>query len=224
MPQFWHSGIGVHGFYYGIMPGTAFGQAVIPGKCNAMALVIWCSNPIALFMGENDSNDLKYRGFLTPKTRKYLIGEFDLDNHSNPSQFKTRLNKRIEGAALDLALLEQSDRISDEQLKKIISIDGRTSFPGDYPREDQTKVLKNGGVGYAKMLAGDSINDIYGVMSEAAQTEDAEARRVKKHIISQVVSMFDILDEYGEDDALRWLQTYWPTKAEAIEIAASEIR
>lgn len=108
-------------------------------------------------------------GFLTPTQRDYLRGEKDLDDYSNPSQFKKRIRQRIQQAQRDWELLNESEVMDEEELQRALrNINHGKGFDKTMVPDEIQEATKAAGKAQAHATVGKELDPLIDTMEYVA--------------------------------------------------------
>lgn len=184
-----------------------------------------------------------YPGFLTESQRDYLRGEKDLDDHSNPSQFRRRVRNRINGMQKDLMLLNWSPHFDEDDLAKTVR------DPGSYQQLGRGVEMSDEQIEQSIEIA-EAMSKIYGAnavvelsnllrqMTEGDQKDieeelddmdgDDMETAIREMYVREIASQTaEVLRNSGvsnpEDVVIDFFESLWPDRSRAIRIAKSEV-
>lgn len=172
-------------------------------------------------------------GFLAPRHRKYLSGEYDFSEHSNPSQFRREIRNRVAGARRDWALLNSEILSKEDLLEANINIHdprGISAPMTDTAIEENKKSVKaqadsvglEGHDNLEKVLE-EMMDDIEG------HNEDEMRESVEEWLVSGVVeTMKGMMEGMGGDSDVEevvtgFIEGAWPDNERALEIAEKQL-
>lgn len=173
-------------------------------------------------------------GFLTESQREYLTGEKDLDDHSNPWQFKSRIRKRVNGSFEDLALLRESPYWSDEDHEKIARDPLQPNTGVLASMDTDTKERHIDGVRSQAKIYGDSVQGFVEAIENmdeidgSWQDSDDMERELKNVFARQVVHVVDdVLNLVGvsdRDTKMEIFEDAWPDREQVVKVANEELQ
>lgn len=182
--------------------------------------------------------DWSRSGYLAPRHRKYLDGEYDFSEHSNPSQFWNEIRDRYTGARLDDALFAKSELVTDEELLKantppppLGSFDGAMLTEDAIHRSMESSKAQASSVG----LDGEGLEEDLEKMVEMwrSQAESIEGnsndemrRSFERLLVLGMVEAMESLvpPEVNKKEHFKDLiEGGWPDKDRALEIVEKEV-
>lgn len=170
---------------------------------------------------------------MTESQREYLTGEKDLDDHSNPWQFKSRIRKRVNGSFEDLALLRESPYWSDEDHEKIARdpLQPNTGVLGAMDADTKEKHI--GGVRSQANIYGDSVRRFAEAIENIDEIDDGwqegedKEKMVKEMFARQVVHVIDdvlnIVGVSNKETKMEIFEDAWPDRGQVVDVAKEEL-
>lgn len=173
----------------------------------------------------------EYPGFLTESQRKYLRGDKDISEHSNPSVVRGRIRHRLSGMLEDLKLVQESKFMNGDNLAKTtFGTENYQQLGRQGLETDQVETGMASAKGISQLYGGEFIQNLTDTLEELEvdgdlNNEDDLTEAVQELYVENVIGvMVDSMDAYGVDEepVIRdFIRNVWPEKDKALEIMES---
>lgn len=170
----------------------------------------------------------EYPGFLTESQRKYLRGERDITEHSNPSVVRARIRERVSGSLRDLQLVKNAEWMNGENLAKTIYGNNISQVGRHGISDEQVKQGQDVAEGVAQLYGSEFVENLteqleeLEVEADGIETADDMEGFVQELFISNSIAvMIDALRSYGlnEKTVIRdFISNVWPDRDKALDI------